>query len=51
MLAAAADIAPEPRSEQDLDPEWTVSACLIHAYEEMAQHLGHLEITVDLLTG
>ncbi len=21
----------------------------MHAYEELAQHLGHLEITVDLL--
>ena len=50
LLAAATDIAPGPRAEQQLGPEWTVGACLIHAYEEMAQHLGHLEITVDLLT-
>ena len=50
LLATATDIAPGPRAEQELGPEWTVGACLIHAYEEMAQHLGHLEITVDLLT-
>lgn len=30
--------------------EWTVGAVLMHTYEELAQHLGHLEITVDLLT-
>lgn len=28
---------------------WTQGATLIHAYEELAQHLGHMEITRDLL--
>ncbi|MGI9602207.1 MAG: DUF664 domain-containing protein [Acidimicrobiales bacterium] len=34
--------APEGRA-------WTVGGVLMHAYEELAQHLGHLEITVDLV--
>ncbi len=29
---------------------WTVGSVLMHAYEELAQHLGHLELTVDLVT-
>lgn len=49
-LDAAVDIAQTPRTQQELGAEWTVGACLIHAYEEMAQHLGHLEITVDVVT-
>jgi hypothetical protein len=28
---------------------WTRGEALIHAYEELAQHLGHLEITRDIL--
>ncbi len=48
-LAGATDIAGEPRTQQALGAEWTVGACMIHSYEELAQHLGHLEITVDLL--
>lgn len=48
-LADATDIAGEPRTQQALGAEWTVGACMIHAYEELAQHLGHLEITVDLV--
>lgn len=48
-IAAATAIAGTPRTTVPLDGEWTVGACLIHAYEELAQHLGHLEITVDLL--
>jgi hypothetical protein len=48
-LAAATTIAGRPRTTIPLDGEWTIGACLIHAYEELAQHLGHLEITVDLL--
>ena len=28
---------------------WTQGAALIHTYEELAQHLGHMEITRDLL--
>lgn len=48
-LAAATTIAGTPRTTVPLVGEWTVGACLIHAYEELAQHLGHLEITVDLL--
>jgi len=48
-LAEATEIAVEPEPESDIGVEWTVGACLIHAYEEMAQHLGHLELTVDLV--
>ena len=36
-------------SEDPLDGEWTVGAALLHSYEELAQHLGHLELTVDLV--
>ncbi len=28
---------------------WTQGAVLIHTYEELAQHLGHMDITRDLL--
>lgn len=28
---------------------WTRGECLIHAYEELAQHHGHMEITRDIL--
>jgi hypothetical protein len=48
-LAAATSIAGTPRTSIPLEGDWTIGACLIHAYEELAQHLGHLEITVDLL--
>lgn len=49
-LAATTELAGMPATEDPLDGEWTVGAALIHAYEELAQHLGHLEITADLLT-
>lgn len=39
----------EPELQNPLPGGWTVGAALIHAYEELAQHLGHLEITVDLI--
>lgn len=29
---------------------WSVGAVAMHAYEELAQHLGHLELTVDLVS-
>jgi hypothetical protein len=29
--------------------DWTQGAALIHTYEELAQHLGHMDITRDLL--
>lgn len=48
-LEAATTLAHEARTSIPLDGEWTVGAALIHAYEELAQHLGHLEITVDLV--
>lgn len=50
-LAAATVLAHEARTSIPLDREWTVGAAMIHAYEELAQHLGHLEITVDLVSG
>ncbi len=51
-LATADRLHGVPMTQTELDGEWTVGAALIHAYEELAQHLGHLEVTVDLiLTG
>lgn len=49
-MDAATAVHFDPTTQTPLGVEWTVGACLIHAYEELAQHLGHLEITVDLLT-
>jgi hypothetical protein len=49
QLAATAALAGVPRTQVPLDGEWTVGAALLHTYEELAQHLGHLEITADLL--
>jgi len=48
-IAAATELADMPQTQTPLEGEWTVGAALIHAYEELAQHLGHLEITADLL--
>lgn len=48
-LATARGLAHPPSTQTPLGQEWTVGAALIHAYEELAQHLGHLEVTVDLL--
>lgn len=48
-LAAATELAHPPKTQTPLEGEWTVGAAVIHAYEELAQHLGHLEMTVDLL--
>lgn len=48
-LEAARVVQGPASTTKPLGAEWTVGACLIHAYEELAQHLGHLEITVDLL--
>lgn len=48
-LETADTVHGSPSTTKPLGAEWTVGACLIHAYEELAQHLGHLEVTVDLL--
>ena len=48
-LAVATRTAHQPPTQTPLGREWTVGAALIHAYEELAQHLGHLEVTVDVL--
>lgn len=48
-LDAATELAFEAQTQTPLGRPWTVGAALIHAYEELAQHLGHLEVTVDLL--
>jgi hypothetical protein len=48
MIQATGLVEPA-RTQTPLDGEWTVGAALIHAYEELAQHLGHLEMTADLL--
>lgn len=49
-IAAATSLAGTPKTQIPLDGEWTVGAVLLHVYEELAQHLGHLEITADILT-
>ena len=49
QLATASKLHGEPRTQIPLGRPWTVGACLMHAYEELAQHLGHLEMTVDVL--
>jgi hypothetical protein len=47
--------AAAPMCRPDLLPEgarargWTKGECLVHAYEELAQHHGHMEITRDVL--
>ncbi len=48
-LEAATELTEIPQTQTPLAGEWTVGAALIHAYEELAQHLGHLEVTADLL--
>ncbi len=49
-LAGATTYVNQPQTEEPLAGEWTVGACMVHVYEELAQHLGHLELTVDLVT-
>ena len=48
-MAAATELAHQPQTQTPLEAPWTVGAALIHAYEELAQHLGHLEMTADVL--
>lgn len=48
-VAEATEVHFDPVTRVPLGQPWTVGAALMHAYEELAQHLGHLEITVDLL--
>jgi uncharacterized protein DUF664 len=48
-MQAASELSHHAHTELPFDEEWTVGTALIHAYEELAQHLGHLEITVDLV--
>lgn len=48
-LRAATELQHRPVTQQPLDGEWTVGAALLHAYEELAQHLGQLQITLDLI--
>jgi len=47
-LAAATSLAVVPDGWSVEPHQRTVGAALIHVYEELAQHLGHLQITVDL---
>ncbi len=50
QMATATEVAIHPpQTQTPLDGGWTVGAALIHAYEELAQHLGHLEMTADVL--
>lgn len=48
-ISATTALAGEPTTGIPLEGEWTVGAVLLHVYEEIAQHLGHLEMTVDVL--
>lgn len=48
-MEAATEVHGAPSTQTPLGQDWTVGACLIHAYEELAQHLGHLELTTDLV--
>lgn len=48
QLAATHHLAVEIRRDNPSTEPWTVGAAMIHVYEELAQHLGHIEITVDL---
>jgi uncharacterized OsmC-like protein len=50
-LEAATELAHEARTSIPLDRDWTVGTALLLVHEELAQHLGHLEITVDLVSG
>jgi len=49
-LGSATSLHIAPTMSRPLNGEWTVGGALLHAYEEIAQHLGHLELTVDVLT-
>ncbi|WP_435154976.1 DUF664 domain-containing protein [Amycolatopsis sacchari] len=40
---------PSPEKYRDTPVGRTQAAALLHAYEELAQHLGHLELTRDVL--
>jgi len=48
-ITRATELSAVPQTQTPLQGEWTVGAALLHAYEELAQHLGHLEVTADLL--
>lgn len=48
-LAKATGLAHQPSPTKPLGTEWTVGLALMHVYEELAQHLGHLDITIDLV--
>ena len=49
-LASAPNSMYNPLRGTDLG-DWTQGTALIHAYEELAQHHGQMEITRDLLMG
>jgi hypothetical protein len=48
-LETVSELGNEPQTQTPLGQPWTVGAALIHAYEELAQHLGHIEITADIV--
>lgn len=48
-VAGVLDEATEIVHDVPRDGEWTVGRIFMHAYEELCQHLGHFEITVDLV--
>lgn len=48
-LDAATEVTVQPMTQRPFPVPWTVGLAKMHVYEELAQHLGHLEVTVDLL--
>ncbi len=48
-LAEATHLSVTPETQTPLAGTWTVGAAMIHVYEELAQHLGHAELTADVV--
>lgn len=51
QMESATELANEGVTKKPLGRDWTVGDSLMHTYEELSQHLGHLEMTADLAIG
>lgn len=49
QISQATELTSVPNMQVPLEGDFTIGGALIHAYEELAQHLGHLEVTADLI--
>jgi hypothetical protein len=49
QLTTSRELHGPAKTQTPLGQPWTIGAALIHAYEELAQHLGHVEMTADVL--